>query len=141
MSEVQGKPLDKKNIRHIAIAVKNLERSKEMFALIGTADVSETVEVPDQKVICCFIETQGSRIELIQPTEGNVGVANFLEKRGEGVHHICLGVNDIEATLDDLRDRGFRLIDEKPRIGAEGHRIAFIHPHSTGGVLIELEEQ
>ncbi len=136
----KGSPLDKKNIKHIAIAVRDLEKSKSLFSLISTADVSETIAVPDQKVICCFIETHGSRIELIQPTEGNVGVTRFLEKRGEGVHHICLGVKDIEQTLDDLRERGFRLIDEKPRIGAEGHKIAFIHPHSTGGVLIELEQ-
>ncbi len=108
---------------------------------MGAAKVGETIEVSDQKIICCFIETGGTKIELIQPTAGNVGVAKFLEKRGEGLHHICLGVKDIEDTLKELSESGIELIDETPRPGAEGHRIAFLHPRSTGGVLIELEEE
>ncbi len=127
-------------INHIAIAVKDIEKSKSLFALIGNAKVTATLEVQDQKVLVCFIETGETRIELIQPTAGNIGVARFLEKRGEGLHHICLEVDDIEATLADYRARGIRLIDETPRIGAEGHRVAFVHPQSTNGVLIELED-
>ena len=127
-------------ILHIAIAVKDIEASKKLFALISNATASETAVVSDQKVKVCFIETGETKIELIQPIEGNIGVAKFLEKRGEGLHHICLEVGDIELALADYKSRGFRLIDEVPRIGAEGHRVAFVHPQSTNGVLIELEE-
>lgn len=127
-------------ILHIAIAVKDIEASKKLFALISNATASETTVVSDQKVKVCFIETGETKIELIQPIEGNIGVAKFLEKRGEGLHHICLEVRDIELALADYKSRGFRLIDEVPRIGAEGHRVAFVHPQSTNGVLIELEE-
>ena len=127
-------------ILHIAIAVKDIEASKELFSLISNTTASETTVVADQKVKVCFIETGETRIELIQPIEGNIGVAKFLEKRGEGLHHICLEVADIERALAGYKSRGFRLIDEVPRIGAEGHRVAFVHPQSTNGVLIELEE-
>ena len=127
-------------ILHIAIAVKDIEASKKLFSLVSKTTASETTVVADQKVKVCFIETGETRIELIQPIEGNIGVAKFLEKRGEGLHHICLEVADIEHALADYKSRGFRLIDEVPRIGAEGHRVAFVHPQSTNGVLIELEE-
>ena len=127
-------------ILHIAIAVKDIEASKKLFSLISNTTASETTVVSDQKVKVCFIETGETRIELIQPIEGNIGVAKFLEKRGEGLHHICLEVADIERALAGYKSRGFRLIDEVPRIGAEGHRVAFVHPQSTNGVLIELEE-
>ncbi len=129
-----------RRINHIAIAVRDLEQARSLFTLIGKARLSEIIEVPDQKVRVCFVETGETKIELLQPTAGNVGVAKFLDKRGEGIHHICLGVDDIEAALADYRANGIRLIDETPRIGAEGHRVAFVHPQSTNGVLIELEE-
>ncbi|MGB5105643.1 MAG: methylmalonyl-CoA epimerase [Candidatus Zixiibacteriota bacterium] len=129
-----------RKINHIAIAVKDIEVSKKLFALIGNAVASETTLVADQKVKICFIETGETRIELIQPIAGNVGVAKFLEKRGEGLHHICLAVDNIEGALADYKSRGFRLIDEVPRFGGEGRRVAFMHPQSTNGVLIELEE-
>jgi methylmalonyl-CoA epimerase len=127
-------------INHIAIAVRDIEKSRLLFGLLVNARMSAVVEVEDQKVKVCFVETGDTKIELIQPTEGNVGVLKFLDKKGEGLHHICLEVDDIEATLSDYKAQGIRLIDEVPRIGAEGHRVAFIHPQSTNGVLIELEE-
>lgn len=127
-------------INHIAIAVRDIDKSRSLFGLLGNARMSEVLEVSDQKVKVCFVETGDTKIELIQPIAGNVGVVKFLEKKGEGLHHICLEVDDIEATLQDYRAQGIRLIDEVPRIGAEGHRVAFIHPQSTNGVLIELEE-
>ena len=130
----------KATIRHIAIAVRDLENSKALFAAITGASVGKIIEVPDQKVRLCFIETGDTRIELISPLEGNIGLAKFLDSRGEGLHHICFGGRDIEAALEDYWSKGFKLIDEKPRIGADGHKIAFLHPSSTGGVLIELEE-
>lgn len=127
-------------INHIAIAVRDIEQSRTLFGLLGNARMSKVIEVSDQKVRVCFIETGETKIELIQPTEGNVGVVKFLNKRGEGLHHICLGVANIESALEDYRAQGIKLIDEIPRVGAEGHRVAFIHPQSTNGVLIELEE-
>ncbi|MBK7090607.1 MAG: methylmalonyl-CoA epimerase [bacterium] len=127
-------------INHIAIAVKDIEQSRSLFGLVSKAAISEVIEVPDQKVKVCFVETGETKIELVQPTEGNVGVAKFLKNRGEGIHHICLGVENIEVELAAYKEKGIRLIDETPRIGAEGHRVAFVHPQSTNGVLIELEE-
>lgn len=127
-------------INHIAIAVRDIEKSRSLFGLLGNARISAVIEVKDQKVKVCFVETGETKIELIQPTEGNIGVVKFLDKRGEGLHHICLAVDDIENTLRDYEANGIKLIDSVPRIGAEGHRVAFIHPQSTNGVLIELEE-
>lgn len=127
-------------LKHIAIAVKDIEASKRLFTMLTNSDASDTIDVPDQKVQVCFIHNGETQIELIQPTEGNVGVAKFLEKKGEGLHHLCLEVDNINAALAHYKSKGFRLIDEAPRIGAEGHLIAFLHPQSTNGVLIELEE-
>ena len=132
--------MKKSAVRHIAIAVRDLEQAKKLFAAITGTAVGQTTEVPDQKVRLCFVETGETRIELISPLEGNVSLTKFLDTRGECLHHICLGVPDIESALQGYRQRGFRLVDEKPRRGAEGHKIAFLHPASTGGVLIELEE-
>jgi methylmalonyl-CoA epimerase len=127
-------------IKHIAIAVHNIEESKARFALLTDSTAGETFEVPSQKVKVCFIETGRTKLELIQPLNGNVGVNKFLERRGEGLHHICLEVDDIRAVLEDYTSKGIRLIDNEPRIGAEGELVAFVHPASTGGVLIELEQ-
>lgn len=129
-----------RRIRHIAIAVKDIEKARALFSMISGTPASEAQEVPDQRVKVSFIDTGETKIELIQPTAGNVGVAKFLEKRGEGLHHICLEVDNIEATLTEYKRQGIRLIDEQPRVGAEGHRVAFVHPQSTGGVLVEVEE-
>ncbi|MCC6963287.1 MAG: methylmalonyl-CoA epimerase [candidate division Zixibacteria bacterium] len=129
-----------RRIRHIAIAVKDIEKARALFSMISGTPASEAQEVPDQRVKVSFIDTGETKIELIQPTAGNVGVAKFLEKRGEGLHHICLEVDNIEATLTEYKREGIRLIDEQPRVGAEGHRVAFVHPQSTGGVLVEVEE-
>lgn len=96
----------------------------------------------EQKVKVAFFSTEGeARIELLEPTEDESPVAKFIEKRGEGVHHIALEVRDIEAVLKDLRKKGLRLVDEKPRIGVDEAKIAFIHPKSTGNVLYELCER
>ena len=130
----------KPSIQHIAIAVRDIEKAKQLYAGVLGASVSETTDVPDQKVRICFIELSNARIELISPMTGNLPLKRFLEKHGEVLHHICLGVADIAAELVRLKQQGARLIDEQPRVGAGGHKIAFVHPESTGGVLIELEE-
>ncbi len=130
----------KPSIQHIAIAVRDIEQAKQLYSGVLGVTVSETTDVPDQKVRICFIELSNARIELISPMTGNESLTRFLDKHGEGLHHICLGVADLAAELARLRQQGASLIDEQPRIGAGGHKIAFIHPGSTGGVLIELEE-
>jgi methylmalonyl-CoA/ethylmalonyl-CoA epimerase len=130
----------KPSIQHIAIAVRDIEQAKQLYAGVLGVSVSETTDIPDQKVRICFIELSNARIELISPMTGNLSLTRFLDKHGDGMHHICLSVTDIAAELARLKQQGARLIDEQPRIGAGGHKIAFVHPELTGGVLIELEE-
>jgi methylmalonyl-CoA/ethylmalonyl-CoA epimerase len=130
----------KPSIQHIAIAVREIEKAVLAYAGILGASVSEMTDVPDQKIRICFIQLANARIELISPLPGNESLSRFLDKRGDGLHHICLGVADLAAELARLTQQGARLIDEQPRVGATGHKIAFVHPDSTGEVLIELEE-
>lgn len=101
----------------------------------------DTEEVADQKVRVAMLPIGETRIELLEPTAPDSPISNFLEKRGGGIHHIAIEVRDIRSSLENLRSRGFRLIDEEPRVGAGGCRIAFVHPGSTGGVLLELVEK
>ncbi len=126
-------------VNHIGIAVKDIEKSLEIYQELLGLELEGQHAVEDQKVLTAFFPVGETHLELIQPTEGNVGVTKFLEKRGEGVHHICFEVDDLEATLKDLKARGARLIDEEPReIEGGKKKMAFLHPKSTGGVLIEL---
>jgi len=126
---------------HIAIAVKDLERALKPYTAALGLTVSDTEEIPDQQVRIAFLPVGDTEIELLEPTSADSGVAKFLEKRGEGLHHICLEVDDLEATLARLKAQGIRLIDEEPRDGGKGKRIAFVHPRSMQGVLIELTER
>lgn len=128
-------------LNHISIAVPDLEAAMERFGNLLGSEPSPIETISDQQVRLCFFELGETRIELISPLPENKGVNGFLEKRGPGLHHICLEVDDIEVALDEYRDAGLRLIDEKPRLGADGRRIAFVHPSATDGVLIELVEQ
>ena len=125
---------------HIAIAVKDLESALEPYTKALGLTVSDTEEIPDQQVRIACLPIGDTEIELLEPTTDDSGVAKFLEKRGEGLHHICLEVDDLKATLARLKDQGMRLIDEEPRDGGKGKRIAFVHPRSMTGVLIELTE-
>ena len=127
-------------INHIAIAVPDLEEARQKYAALLGKEPGPIETVDGQQVRLCFFELGESRIELISPLPENKGVNGFLEKRGPGLHHICLEVDDLEAALAHYKEAGLRLIDEIPRVGADGHRIAFVHPASTGGVLLELEE-
>lgn len=97
-------------------------------------------EVPDQKVRVAVLPIGDVNIELLEPVGDDSTIRKFIDKRGEGLHHLCFEVENIEKILSDMKSKGFALIDEKPRIGASGKRIAFVHPKSTGGVLIELTE-
>lgn len=125
-------------INHIGIAVKNLENSIPLYRDQLGMEFEGTEEVAEQKVRVAFLKIGESRIELLEPTSPDSPVAKFLEKNGEGIHHMAYEVKDIVATLADLKQKGVRLIDEKPRHGAHGSLIAFLHPKATGGVLTEI---
>ncbi len=129
-----------KRLDHIAIAVKDMQAALATYEGALGLTCNHVEEIPEQKVKVAFLPTGDSEIELLEPTEANSSVARFLEKRGEGMHHICLEVDDIEATLAELRAHGTPLLDDKPQRGAHG-RIAFLHPKGTHGVLIELVER
>ncbi len=128
-----------KQVDHIAIAVNDLKESVRFYEELGLK-VTEIEEVESQKVRIAFIPIGNTRIELVQPTSPDSPVAKFLEKRGEGLHHICLETDAIEQTLATLQEKEMRLIDKEPKVGAGGHKIAFVHPKTNSGVLTELVE-
>ena len=130
-----------KGITHIAVAVGNLDRACAFWHDVMGAEIEGRTVVPAQKAEVAFVKLgDGARLELLAPTDDDSPVARFLAKNGPGMHHICLAVDDIAAHLEHLADHGIKLIDREPRPGAEGHRIAFLHPSSTLGTLIELSE-
>jgi methylmalonyl-CoA/ethylmalonyl-CoA epimerase len=128
-------------IDHIGIAVNSIEDGKNLWMdALGLAfEGTETVE--EQKVTTAFFPVGESEVELLESTAPDGPVAKFLEKKGPGVHHIAFRVENIEAALSELKEKGVRLIDEKPRKGAGGAKIAFLHPKATNGVLVELCER
>ena len=137
--------IDHELISHIGIAVADFEAAVKRYSLL-TGDPSPLIkDVPDQKVKVAVFSGGGAsphaKIELLAATSDDSPIAGFIAKRGGGLHHICLYVEDIERKLAELKAAGVRLINETPRIGAEGGKIAFVHPSSTDGVLIELEER
>jgi len=129
-----------KKIDHIAIVVRSIEEALRTYEGALGLELADVEEVPEQAVKVAFLPVGDSEIELVEPLTTDSGVAAFLEKRGEGMHHICLEVEDIEAALQDLAAKRIRLIDQQPRQGAHG-RVAFLHPKSAHGVLIELIEK
>ncbi len=129
-----------KKLSHIAIAVHDLDSSLALFSCLLDAPASEITEVSSQGVKVAFLDLPNVRIELIAPLDKKSNLSKYLEKKGEGLHHISLHVDDLKDTLAKLAADGVQLIDKAPRNGAEGKSVAFLHPKSTGGVLIELEE-
>jgi len=128
-----------RKIDHIGIAVPSLEQGLGFYRALGLECTGrETVE--SQKVEVAFIEVGESRVELLEPTSPESPIARFLEKRGQGIHHLCLQVQDLVERLAALKAAGVRLINETPVEGAGGCRVAFVHPASTGGVLVELSQ-
>lgn len=125
-------------INHIGIAVHSIEEAVPFYRDTLGMVLKGTEEVPSQKVKVAFLVIGESKIELLEPTSPDSPVAKFLEKNGPGVHHVAYGVADIEKTIEKLKAGGTRMIDEVPREGAHGARIAFIHPKSSGGVLTEI---
>jgi methylmalonyl-CoA/ethylmalonyl-CoA epimerase len=128
-------------ISHIGIAVESIEQWIGFYRDILGLEFKGSEEVPEQKVRVAFLSIGESNIELLEPTSEDSPIAKFLEKRGGGIHHIAIQVDDIESALVRYQEAGARLIDEKPRVGAHNMKIAFIHPKSSGGVLIELCQQ
>lgn len=131
--------MTKPTLDHIGIAVRSLASAKIYEDLGLTIEHVETVET--QRVKTAFLSVGDSNLELLEPTSPDSPIAKFIEKRGEGIHHICLRVDDIEAHLERLKAAGYRLINEAPVPGAHGCRVAFLHPAAGNGVLIELSEK
>lgn len=130
-----------KKIDHLGIAVKDMEAAIKFYEQALGLAVTKTEVVEEQKVKVAFIPIGESKVELLESTSPDGAVAKYIEKNGEGIQHIAFKVDNIEEALADLKAKGIRLIDEKPRIGAGGAKIAFIHPKATFGTLIELCER
>jgi len=128
-------------IEHIGIAVKDIEAALKFYAEILGLKLEGEEVVAEQKVKTAFLPVGDTEVELLESTEADGPIAKFIEKRGEGFQHIAFKVDDLEATLRELEEKGIRLIDRKPRIGAGNKKIAFLHPKSTFGVLVELSEE
>jgi len=128
-------------VDHIGIAVKNMNEALKLYQNILGLKLVTTEVVEEQKVKVGFIPVGDSEIELLESTSPAGPVAKFIESRGEGVQHIALRVDNVEQALEELKAKGFRLIDEKPRYGAGKARIAFLHPKGTGGILLEISER
>lgn len=130
-----------KGIAHIGIAVKDLTSSIELFQRLLDGSIEHEEEVPSQKVKTAMIRSGTDVFELLEAMDSESAIHRFIEKRGEGIHHIAIEVEDIVDELKRLRSTGFVLIDEIPRMGAEHSQVAFLHPKSTNGVLIELVQK
>ncbi len=128
-------------IDHIGIAVSNLDEAVKLYRDVLGLELHGTEVVPEQKVRVAFLPVGDTEVELLESTSADGPIAKFIETKGQGIQHIAFRVNDIEAALEEMKAKGMRLIDDKPRYGAGGAKIAFLHPKSTGGVLIELCER
>ena len=129
-----------KRIDHIGIVVENLGNALEFFQKSLGLHLTETASESEQHVTVAFLPVGESEVELLEPDGTDSGVARYLEKRGEGIHHICFEVTDIDAVLAQLKEAGVELINEEPVINSRGWRLAFVHPKAAHGVLIELFE-
>ena len=129
------------HIEHIGIAVKNLEESTKYYENVLGLKCYAVEEVKDQKVKTAFFMVGQTKIELLESTDPEGPIGKFIEKKGEGIHHIAFAAKDLANTLTEVESKGIQLIDKQPRKGAEGLNIAFLHPKSTGGVLTELCEK
>jgi methylmalonyl-CoA/ethylmalonyl-CoA epimerase len=129
-----------KRIDHIAVLVSNMDGPLSFWRDALGIEMTHIVDVPAEKSMVAFLPVGSSEIELVQPTTSDSGLARYLEKRGPGMHHVCLEVDDIEGMLAQLKEKGIQLINETPMNGAGGKRYAFIHPKSADGVMVELYE-
>ena len=129
-----------KRIDHVAIVVENLDAAVEFFQKSLGLELASTAGEPEQHVTVAFLPVGDSEVELLEPDETDSGIARYLEKRGEGIHHICFEVADLDAVLARLKEAGVKLIDEEPVTNSRGWRLVFVHPKAAHGVLIELFE-
>jgi methylmalonyl-CoA/ethylmalonyl-CoA epimerase len=127
-------------INHIAMLVNDLESPLNFWRDALGLELTQVKEVPGEQARIAFLPTGDSEIELVQPTTDDSGLARYLEKRGPGMHHICLEVDDIDGMLAQLKEKGIQLINQEARVGSDGRRYAFIHPKSASGVMVELYE-
>ncbi len=130
----------KATIHHVAIAVHDLDAALAFYRDALGLEMTERRRVPEESVEIAFLSAGEGEIELLHPLDEESSVARFLEKRGEGLHHVCLAVEDIQAAMERLREAGARLLREEPRVNEHGARYVFAHPRSTHGVLLELYE-
>lgn len=128
-------------IDHIGIAVKNIDESLSFWQDTMGIKCTGVETVEDQKVKTAFLPIKDSEVELLEATSPESPIAKFIEKKGEGIHHLAIRVDNLEAALAELKEKGVKLIDETPRRGAGGAMIAFIHPKATGGILLELSQR
>lgn len=126
------------SINHVAIVVEDMEKSLTFWRDALGIELHELRDVPAEKSQVAFLPVAGAEIELVKPTSDDSGLAKYLARRGPGMHHVCLEVDDIDGMMTQLKAKGIRLINEEPRAAADGKRYAFIHPESTSGVLVEL---
>ncbi len=126
---------------HIGIAVTDLEEAKKLYSEVLGFTLTAEKEMPERGIKVAFLETGNTKIELLEGTTPDSAITKFIEKRGTGIHHLSFEVSDIRQVMKELADEGVRLIDQEPRTGAEGHLTAFMHPKSTMGVLLEIEEE
>lgn len=127
-----------KQINHVAIVVEDIDDSLSFWRDALGIEMHELRDVPAEKSKVAFLPIAGSEIELVQPTTDDSGIAKYLAKRGQGMHHVCLEVDDIDGMLAQLKAKGVRLITETPKTATDGKRYAFVHPESASGVLVEL---
>ncbi|WP_421939168.1 methylmalonyl-CoA epimerase [Pedobacter sp.] len=125
-------------IEHIGIAVRNLEKSIDLYQRLLNTDCYKTEQVASEFVNTAFFKTGENKVELLEATAAESAIATFLEKKGEGIHHIAFAVDDILAEMDRLKNEGFVLLNDQPKKGADNKMVCFIHPKDTNGVLIEL---
>ena len=127
-----------KAINHVAVVVEDMEKSLVFWRDALGIQLHELRDVPAEKSQVTFLPLAGAEVELVMPTTDDSGIAKYLAKHGQGMHHLCLEVDDIEGMMAQLKAKDIRLINEEPRTAADGKKYAFIHPESTGGVLVEL---
>lgn len=125
-------------LNHVAVVVDDMEKSLSFWRDALGIELHELRDVPAEQSQVAFLPVAGAEVELVMPTSADSGIAKYLARRGQGMHHLCLEVDDIEGMMSQLKAKNVRLINESPRTSADGKKYAFIHPESTGGVLVEL---
>ncbi|AIE60650.1 methylmalonyl-CoA epimerase [Bacillus methanolicus] len=130
-----------KKVDHIGIAVKSLDKTLSFYTEVLRLELLGIEEVESEKVKVAFLKAGETKLELLEPTAEDSPISKFIEKRGEGIHHVALGVESIQERIDEIKSKGIKMIQDQPKTGAGGALVAFMHPKSTGGVLYEFCEK